>query len=123
MAAEPVSAPIAAPDQALPFFVETGFRIANERFADYFNKCGGLRTFGYPVSRAFQFLGTEVQFFQRHVMPARTQMPWVGAMFVWNLNFPAVTGLSPNDEKVPFGIVNRDWSPRPAYRALQTMPK
>ena len=54
---------------------------------------------------------------------ARTQYPWVGAMFVWNLNFPAVTGLSPADEKVPFGIINRDWSPRPAYRALQAMPK
>ena len=54
---------------------------------------------------------------------ARTQYPWVGAMFVWNLNFPAVTGLPANDEKVPFGIVNRDWSPRPAYRALQAMPK
>src|SRR5687767_2030344 len=44
--AEPAQAPAAA----LPFFAETGFRIGNERFADYFQKRGGVRTFGYPVS-------------------------------------------------------------------------
>jgi hypothetical protein len=67
---------LAAPVEAtqavgLPYFPETGFRIANERFAEYFARRGGLRTFGYPVSRAFRFLGTEVQFFQRQVMQMR----------------------------------------------------
>src|SRR5690242_19262471 len=60
-------------DQAadLPYFPETGYRIANAQFADYFAKRGGLRTFGYPVSRAFLFLGTQVQFFQRQIMQVR----------------------------------------------------
>ena len=50
------------------FFDATGFRIDNDVFWDYFNKRGALRTFGYPVSRTFTFLGTTVQFFQREIM-------------------------------------------------------
>lgn len=43
---------------------------------------------------------------------------WVTAVFVWNLNFAIIT--PPEDEKSGFGILNGDWSPRPAYLALQT---
>ncbi len=50
------------------YFPETGFRISNDRFWDYFQRRGGLRTFGYPISREFQFLGFRVQFFQRLIM-------------------------------------------------------
>lgn len=52
---------------------------------------------------------------------ARTRWPWVTGMFVWNLNF--VTIVDPEDEKGPWSVLNADWSPRPAYRALQAMPK
>lgn len=44
--------------------------------------------------------------------------PWVGAMFVWNLNF-AVTSPDPLHETASFGVLNPDWSPRPAYTRLQ----
>ena len=60
-----------AAQSQLPFFPETGFRLANPQFADFFTKRGGLRTFGYPVSREFLFLGTRVQFFQRQIMQIR----------------------------------------------------
>ncbi|GEM_PF-1065335 len=50
------------------FFDQTGFRIDNDLFWDYFNKRGGLRTFGYPVSRTFTFQGATTQFFQREIM-------------------------------------------------------
>lgn len=50
------------------YFPETGFRISNDKFWDYFNKRGGLRTFGYPVSREFTLLGSQVQFFQRRIL-------------------------------------------------------
>ncbi|MCL4534349.1 MAG: NBR1-Ig-like domain-containing protein [Bacteroidetes bacterium] len=53
------------------YFAETGFSISDDRFWDYFQKRGGLRTFGYPVSRKFALLGTDVQIFQRRVMQAR----------------------------------------------------
>lgn len=46
---------------------------------------------------------------------------WVGVMFLWNLNFAPVSGVT--DEKAAFGIVRDDWSPRPAFNALATMPK
>ena len=54
---------------------------------------------------------------------ARTQYPWVGGMFVWNLNFSALPDIPRNDEKPPFSIISPDFSPRPAYNALRAMPK
>jgi hypothetical protein len=71
--AAPAPVAEAAPEgqSSLPFFPETGYRIANAQFSDFFTKRGGLRTFGYPVSREFLFLGTRVQFFQRQIMQVR----------------------------------------------------
>ena len=53
------------------FFPDTGYTVADDAFWDYFQKRGGVDTFGQPVSRKFLFLGTEVQFFQRLVMQKR----------------------------------------------------
>src|SRR5262249_2813472 len=50
------------------FYAQTGFSIDDPAFQDYFDHRGGLRTFGYPVSREFKFLGFPVQIFQRAVM-------------------------------------------------------
>ena len=50
------------------YYPETGYRLADERFAVYFHARGGVATFGYPTSRRFFLLNTQVQFFQRHVM-------------------------------------------------------
>jgi hypothetical protein len=49
-------------------FPQTGFRIDLDAFWDYFQKRGGVNTFGYPVSQTFTLLGTRVQMFQRLVM-------------------------------------------------------
>src|SRR5690242_12558217 len=49
-------------------FSQTGFRIDRDSFWDYFTHRGGVLTFGYPVSRDFQFLGCTSQFFQRLIM-------------------------------------------------------
>lgn len=45
---------------------------------------------------------------------------WVGAMFLWNLNFQAV---NPSGEVGAFGIVDAGWQPYPVYHALASMPK
>lgn len=47
--------------------------------------------------------------------------PWVGAMFLWNMNFAVLWGAqgNPDHEQASFGILNPDWSPRPAFLALQ----
>jgi hypothetical protein len=49
------------------FFPETGFAITNPSVQDYFDKRGGVQTFGYPVSREFRLLGFPVQMFQRAI--------------------------------------------------------
>ncbi|MGH2460142.1 MAG: hypothetical protein ACRDIY_14905 [Chloroflexota bacterium] len=50
------------------YFPQTGFRINNDTVWDYFNRRGGVNTFGYPVSRTFLFQGFAVQFFQRRIV-------------------------------------------------------
>ena len=49
-------------------FSQTNYRIDRDSFWQYFQARGGVSTFGYPVSRDFQFLGCTSQFFQRLVM-------------------------------------------------------
>lgn len=67
-APSPNAAP--SPDAAADprFFSETKFRIANDAFWDFFQKRGGVRTFGFPVSRDFTFFGCRTQLFQRLAM-------------------------------------------------------
>jgi hypothetical protein len=52
-------------------FAESGFCIDHPAFQEYFRLRGGVRTFGYPISRQFRFLGFPVQFFQGQVMQLR----------------------------------------------------
>jgi hypothetical protein len=50
------------------FFAETQYRIDRDAFWDFFQKRGGVRTFGFPVSRDFTFFGCRTQLFQRIAM-------------------------------------------------------
>jgi len=49
------------------FFAQTGYRIDNDTIWDYFNRRGGVTSFGYPTSRQFMLQGFQVQFFQRRI--------------------------------------------------------
>jgi hypothetical protein len=49
--------------------------------------------------------------------------PWMGVMFVWNLNFQVTLGGNTGDEKYGWGVLRSDWSPRPAFTALKNMSK
>ncbi len=56
----------------------------------------------------------------------RYNYPEVQAMFLWNLNFAvAWQGAhgDPMHEQASFGVLNPDWSPRPAWHAIQAIPK
>ncbi len=68
----PVSSapPSPAPDDERTF-AQTGYRIADDAFWTYFQRRGGVQTFGYPVSNSFNLLGTRVQLFQRLIMQLR----------------------------------------------------
>src|SRR5689334_8875797 len=65
-------APPAAAQSADPrFFSQTGYRVDMDAFWSFFQSRGGVRTFGYPVSRAFKLDGFQVQIFQRVVVQLR----------------------------------------------------
>ncbi len=75
---------------------------------------------GYEYARTI----TEQQqadYLVREFNYVKANWPWMGVMFVWNLNFQAV--VPPTDEKWGFGVVRSDYSPRPAYVALENMGK
>ena len=59
-------------------------------------------------------------FLQQAYTMAR-QIPYVGAMFQWNLNFQM--SVPQTDEKWAFGIVRADYTARPAYSRLLGMNK
>lgn len=50
------------------YFPQTGFRIDDDAFWNYFRSRGGVQTFGYPTSRTFLLLGCPTQFFQGRAM-------------------------------------------------------
>ncbi|HEX6606375.1 MAG TPA: O-antigen ligase family protein, partial [Chloroflexia bacterium] len=51
---------------------------------------------------------------------ARSEWPWMGAMFVWFLRDPAPL---PHEPQPYFAILNPDWSQRPAYGAIARYSK
>ncbi|MDQ6880967.1 MAG: hypothetical protein M3150_02620, partial [Pseudomonadota bacterium] len=62
------TSPTPTANSDLRFFAQTGFRIDTDAFWTFFQQRGGVRTFGYPVSRTFALDGFQVQIFQREVM-------------------------------------------------------
>jgi N-acetylmuramoyl-L-alanine amidase len=53
------------------YFVQTGYRIGEDAFWNYFQVRGGIRSFGYPVSNVFTLFGMKVQIFQRQILQLR----------------------------------------------------
>jgi GH35 family endo-1,4-beta-xylanase len=77
---------------------------------------------GYEFGNQITF-EEQADFITRAVEYSYENYPWLGNMFLWNLNF-AVTWQQANPpqplhEQASFGILNGDWSPRPSYTALQ----
>ena len=64
----PASAPV--PNDAR-YFSQTGYRIGEDAFWNYFQVRGGVRSFGYPVSNVFLLYGMKVQIFQRQILQLR----------------------------------------------------
>ncbi len=80
---------------------------------------------GVPPSPNYEFAAdiTEQQQADYIVRAYQWSKSWghAGVMFLWNLNFWPTVGAE--NEMAKYGIVRGDWSPRPAYIALQNMPK
>jgi hypothetical protein len=65
----------------------------------------------------------QAQYLVRAFEKGKNDYPWMGVMAVWNLNFSTIKGISPTDEKVPWAVLNADFSNRAAFTALKNMPK
>lgn len=80
---------------------------------------------GVPPNAGYEFAAnlTESQQADYIVRAYQWAKSWghAGTMFLWNLNFWPTVGAG--NEMAKYGIVRGDWSPRPAYTALQNMPK
>ncbi len=95
------AAPLEATDPR--YFSQTGFRIDNDKFWDYFQHRGGVNNFGYPVSRTFTFLGSTVQFFQRRIVQlnpdgsvGQLNLLDSGLMPYTSVNYAAFPATDPN---------------------------
>lgn len=104
----PVAAQTADTDPR--FFSQTGFRVSNDAFWQYFQTRGGIRTFGYPVSRDMQLLGCTTQFFQRLVMQQ------CGNGGVGSLNLL-------DEGLLPYTAINGSTFPAPDAALIQAAPK
>jgi len=91
------------------FFPETGYTVERDAFWNFFERRGGLRTFGYPVGNAFSFLGCLSQFFQRVVVQQ------CGA------DAPVAT-LNLLDELLPYTRINGSTFPAPEADLLAQAP-
>ena len=117
-APQPPATPSPSPPQTQPvsqssdplFFSQTGFRIANEQFWDYFNRRGGARTFGYPISKEFLLFGFRVQMFQRAIM----QLQPDGSVATMNLL---------DDGMMPYTRINFSTFPAPDPAMADAAPR
>ncbi|MFN8511956.1 MAG: cellulase family glycosylhydrolase [Chloroflexia bacterium] len=83
---------------------------------------------GLPAPNGYEYcaLTSEAQqaeYLVRAVEIAREEWPWLGAMFVWNLNYAATPSIGPTDEKFGWSLLRADGSNRPAFIALRDLPK
>lgn len=78
---------------------------------------------GGPIPVGYEYCaltseGQQADYTLRAIAYARAHWPWVGALILWNLNYAALPGIAPDDEKVGWSLLRADGSPRPALVAL-----
>jgi hypothetical protein len=83
---------------------------------------------GLPAPNGYEYcaLTSEAQqarYILRAFAIAREEWPWMGAMFLWNLNYSATPSIQTSDEKYAWSVLRGDWSNRPAFEAIKAMPK
>jgi hypothetical protein len=79
---------------------------------------------GYEYGNQTSF-ERQAEYIVRAFQKSRADYPWVSGMFLWQLNFAVPWRFNGNErhEQASFGVLNGDWSPRPAYDAIKAMPK
>jgi hypothetical protein len=83
---------------------------------------------GLPAPNGYEYCSLtseaqQAQYILRAFEIARQEWPWMGAMFLWNLNYAATPSIQTSDEKYAWSVLRGDWSNRPAFEAIKAMPK
>jgi N-acetylmuramoyl-L-alanine amidase len=107
---QPAAAPAPATAGDPRSFSQTGYRIAEDAFWNYFHVRGGVRSFGYPVSNTFSLYGTKVQVFQRQIMQLRPD----GGVQTMNIL---------DDGLLPYTRMNGSTFPAPDPSVIAQSPK
>ncbi len=102
--------PAAAQQEDPRLFPQTGYRVVDDAFWDYFRRRGGIRTFGYPVSNPFVLLGFRVQVFQREIL----QMQPNGSVQMMNIL---------DEGLMPYTKINGSTFPAPDPEVIKRQPQ
>jgi len=83
---------------------------------------------GLPAPNGYEYCARtseaqQAQYILRAFAIAREEWPWMGAMFLWNLNYAATPSIQTSDEKYAWSVLRGDWSNRAAFEAIKAMPK
>ena len=68
-------------------------------------------------------LQTQADYLVRAYRYARTQWPWMGVMFLWNMDYNLASWNEYCDPVGWFSILNHDGTPRPSYTELARMAR
>lgn len=108
-------------------------RAVMEQFGDsgkqiWLSEFGWDSCVGLPAPNGYEYCALideaqQADYLLRAFAWARDQWPWMGVMFVWNLNYAATPSIKQSDEKYGWSMLRGDWSNRPAFIALRDMPK
>ncbi|HUS15364.1 MAG TPA: hypothetical protein VM536_10155 [Chloroflexia bacterium] len=93
---------------------------AKQVWVTEFGWCSDQREDGY-VECQKNSLDDQANYTVRAFQKAQSDYPYMGVMFLWNLNFSTFQEWYTGPAH--FSILNPDWSPRPVYFALKNMPK
>ena len=91
-------------------FPQTGYRVGDDAFWDYFKRRGGVRTFGYPVSNPFVLLGFKAQVFQREILQQQPD----GSVVMMNIL---------DEGLMPYTAINGSTFPAPDQDVLKRQPQ
>ncbi len=53
----------------------------------------------------------------------KERWPWMGVMFLWNLNYATIPEIAPSDEKFAWSVLGPGFVNRPAFEAVKAMSK
>lgn len=82
--------------------------------------CSDYRPEGYDECK-YNTQELQGQYIVAAMQRSKKYYPWMGPMFLWNLNF--VTFQEWYTGPSHFSIINSDWSPRPAYIIIKNRPR